>query len=85
MVPSDVKNWKKPKFEQNLLVWTAISNAGLDQWYFLPKGFLIDQDFYLNYSKIKRLMSLIKRQHKKDKYIFLTDLISSHDAKSIQE
>ena len=45
---SDVKNWEKVKFEQKLLVWTAISNAGIAQCYFVPSGLVIDQDVYLN-------------------------------------
>jgi len=84
LTPSDVKNWEKPKFEPKLLVWTAMSPAGLANCFFVPSGTSIDQDVYLNECIIKRLMPSINKHHKRDKYIFWPDLATSHYANSVQ-
>jgi hypothetical protein len=81
--PEDVKCKKKSKFERKILVWVAISPAGISQPFFQPSRMAINQEVYLNDCIKKRLIPFIKKYHSDDNYVFWPDLASSHYAKSV--
>jgi len=75
--PEEVKYNLKPKFEQKLLVWIAVSSEGMSRPWFVPSKMAINQYNYKSECIERRLIPFLQ-QHKNNKYIFWPDLASSH-------
>ena len=71
------------KYEENVLVWFAISPKGMSQIYFRASGLAVNQDVYLDDCLIKRLKPFIAQHYIGQKYVFWSDFASSHYAKSV--
>lgn len=83
--PIEVKIKRKEKFEPKLLVWVAISTAGITKPYIAPSGQAINQDIYIEKCLRSRLIPFIKEHHKNDNVVFWPDLASSHYAEKVQD
>ena len=69
-----VKNEYKPKYEENFLVWRALSGSGMSEPYFRKSGSAIDQYVFRDACLKPYLLPFI------EKYVFLPDLTSAHCA-----
>ncbi len=85
LTDSDVKYYDKAKYEEKVLVWLAMSPAGLSEFYIVPSKMAVNQTVYLEECLIKRLLPFIKKYHKGGENVFLSDMASSHYANSVQE
>ena len=81
----DVKYYDKAKYEAKILVWVAISPAGISSSFILPSKMAINQEVYLEECLKKRLLPFVKKYHSTGNYVFWPDLASSHYANSVQE
>lgn len=76
---------RKAKFESKLLVWVALSPAGLSKPYIVESGQAINQDIYIEKCLRSRLIPFIQQHHKKDEVVFWPDLATSHYANKVQD
>ena len=76
----DVKFSTQRKFEQRLLVWIAISPAGISKLFFCPATSNVNKDIYVNKCVKQRLLPFIQQYHSDDRYIFWPDLATAHYA-----
>ena len=81
---NDVKYYDKAKYEPKLLVWVAISPAGISDFYIVPSKMAINQEIYLEECLKKRLLPFINKHHRGGKYVFWPDMASSHYANTVQ-
>jgi len=81
--PEHVKCFYKSKFEPKILVWLAISPAGVSSAFFAESKQAINQDVYLKDCIQKRLIPFINAHHNSSEYVFWPDLASSHYAKKV--
>ena len=80
-----MKYYDKAKYEAKILVWVAISPAGISSSFILPSKMAINQEVYLEECLKKRLLPFVKKYHSTGNYVFWPDLASSHYANSVQE
>ena len=78
--PANVKYNKTKKFESQLLVWCAISPAGISKICIFPGKTRIDAKIYRDECLKARLLPFIKKHHSNGNYVFWPDLASSHYA-----
>jgi len=83
--PDDVKYKYQEKFEKKILVWIAISPAGVSTPIFFESKMAINQDVYLDKCIKARLIPFIRRNYPNGGYVFWPDLASSHYAKKVQD
>ena len=78
---NDVKFKQKQKFISKVLVWLPLSSKNVSQPYTgTTKGAAINSDVYVR-KCLPKLLAFIKTHHQHDKYIFRSDLASSHYAR----
>lgn len=83
-VPPDVRYKKKAKFEDKILVWCAISEAGISTPYVgHVRGEAVDANVYTRRC-LPKLLRFIRRHHNNDDFIFWPDLASCHYARLTQ-
>lgn len=80
--PERVKYAKKAKYGQQLLVWIAMSPAGLTKPFISPSGLAINAEIYVNKCLKPFLLPFIRKHHSESKYVFWPDLASSHYAET---
>ena len=51
MTDNDVKYYDKAKYEEKVLVWLAISHAGLSEYYIVSSKMAVNQTVYLGDKK----------------------------------
>ena len=83
--PDSVKYKYKAKFEKKLLVWIAISPAGMTSPIFFQSGLAINQDVYLEKCIKAKLIPFIRQNYPNGGYVFWPDLASSHYANKVKE
>jgi hypothetical protein len=83
--PSDVKFYKKQKFEKKIMIWIAMSPKGLSSPFFIPSGLAINQNVYKDDCLAKILIPYIHQHYPKAGYIFWPDKASSHYSKTVKE
>ena len=81
--PPEIKFKRTQKYEQNVLVWIAVSTNGISTPFFAKQQPTINETTYLNECIIKRLMPFINNHHSKDNVLFWPDLASSHYSNSV--
>ena len=77
MTNDSVKYYDKAKYEAKLLVWVAISPAGISECFIVPSKMAVTQKVYLEECLVKRLLPFIKKYHRDDQYVFWPDMASS--------
>jgi len=77
LTKDEVKTKRKSKFEKKLLVWVAISEKGLSNYFIAPSGQAVDADVYVQ-KCLPRMVRFIQEHHKNDQVVFWPDLASSH-------
>jgi hypothetical protein len=83
--PDAVKYKAVGKFETKVLVWCAISEAGVSTPFIgTVKGQAVDADVYIT-KCLPKMVKFIQKHHKNDKTIFWPDLASWHHAKKTLE
>lgn len=82
---NEVKLKRKEKFEPKLLVWVALSPAGISRPYIVPSGQAINQDIYIEKCLRSRLIPFIQQHHKNEDIVFWPDLASSHYSTKVQD
>jgi hypothetical protein len=85
ITPVDVKFKLKTKFEDEVLIWAAISGNGLSDAYIHKSKNAIDYQIYINQCLKKRLLPFQKDMHPDNNYVFWPELASSHYAKITTE
>lgn len=79
--PDEVRLKGKVKFAENILVWCAISEAGVSQPYIgRARGEAINADIYIRQC-LTKLQQFITTNHPNDEIIFWPDLASCHYAR----
>ena len=78
--PDNVKFKSKQKFEPKILVSLSLSSKGISTPFIgTTKGSAMDTDVYIR-KRLLKLLKFIEKHHLDDKYIFCSDLASSHYA-----
>lgn len=84
-VPNDVRYKKKAKFEDKVLVWCAISEAGISRAYVgRVRGEAVNADIYIRRC-LPKLVNFIQTHHVNDNIMFWPDLASCHYARITQD
>ena len=73
----EVRFKRTQKFEEKLLVWTAISTNEISSPFFAKRRQAINEKTYLEECIIKRLVPFIDTYHDKDKTLFWRQAITS--------
>lgn len=73
------------KFQTKIMVWIAISPAGLSVPYFCQSHEAVNQEVYINKCIKKRLKPFLDEHHTDNNYLFWPDLASCHYAKKTLE
>ena len=80
LTPESEKFTKKSKHEPKLLVWVAMSPAGLSLPFIQPAGMAITSKLYVDKCLRPKLLPFIEAHHADGNYAFWPDLASSHYA-----
>ena len=83
MTKDSVKYYDQAKYEAKLLVWVAISPAGISDCFIVPSKLAVTREVYLEEFLVKRLLPFIKIYHRDAQYVFWSDMASSHYANSV--
>jgi hypothetical protein len=75
----------KQKFEPKLMLWMALSPAGIAKPYVVPSGLAVNKEVYIKECLQSRLLPFIRDNHPPTSYLFWPDKASSHYAKATQE
>lgn len=79
---SDIRYKQKAKFADKVLVWCAISAAGISRVYVgNVRGQAVTAEVYIR-NCLSKLIVFINQHHANDDYIFWPDLASSHYARA---
>ncbi|CAF1545563.1 unnamed protein product [Adineta ricciae] len=82
--PPGIKFRKQKKFEQNVVIWMAISSKDVYNVYVHKSKQGMNQDVYLNECINKRLLPFVEKHTSNGNYLFWPDLASAHYSKSVQ-
>jgi transposase len=83
LLPHQVKT--KVKFEPKVMLWIAISEAGLSKPYLVPSGMAVKKELYIKECLEKRLIPFLNEHHVPGSYLFWPDKASSHYARATQD
>lgn len=75
----------KRKFEAKLMLWMAVSPAGIAKPFVVPSGLAVNKEVYVKECLQSRLLPFIRDNHSPNSYLFWPDKASSHYAKTTQE
>lgn len=76
-VDKKVKYVEHTKYPKKVLLWLAISPAGMSEPVFLTKGLAQNSDVYIR-DCLPKLKAFINKYHRRDNVIFWPDLAPSH-------
>lgn len=83
--PDEVKYKPKAKFADKVLVWCAISEAGISRPYVgRVRGEAVDANVYIR-ECLPKMINFINTHHQNDEIIFWPDLASCHYARRTQD
>lgn len=74
----------KRKFEPKLMLWMAVSSAGIAKPFVVPSGLAVNKEMHMKNCLQERLLPFIRNNHPPNCYVFWPDKASAHYAKATQ-